>query len=388
MGKIIISLGFCLCMVSAVLAQLPNDYITKVTYEEQKQVSFEMFGENGEAIIQALQSGGDYPPSPNGVDCLTLGELSRYHGYRQDITMTQYIDMDGELLTDKVFTYEENVRDKWMKPYSRVVLGKKLYEIYGEGDQLLYRYTKEQLGDSLNAEVPNYMNAEDAANFQHYVLDQNFYRSAVDELRNLEDQPDSLFDRDGVLVAHFDSFTYLYDHQIKMFVYTEYDWYRVNKKKETVALYKLTDDAGGYAPFQEITSEWFRTENGCCIRKMTVVLRDRFRREVNEAYVRFVKPLGPDQVGSTRREEEEYRISTVPGSAGFMVQSKQHKGETLHIAIYDLTGKLLAKQDITEGMPVKFPAVRASLYLVEVLSEDGTRKLVRQVIKPDSGNTF
>lgn len=230
------------------MAQLPNDYITKVTYLEQRLVSFEMLGDSEEVIVQSVQAGEGYPASPYGVDCLDLGELSRYHGYRQNIDMTQYIDLDGELLTDKRITYEENVRDEWMEPYSRIVLGKQLYEIYGATGELLYSFSREDLADTVNPEDPYYMSEEDAANFQHYVLDDSFYQMSLDEFQNMAYPPDSLDDENGILVAQFDSVTILYDHQLKLSVYTEYDWDRTAKKKETVILYGLTDNASGYAP--------------------------------------------------------------------------------------------------------------------------------------------
>ena len=393
MKKTLINLGLCLCLTPAAMAQLPNDYITKVTYTERTSVSFEMVGESEEQILTKVQAGEGYPAMPYGVDCLNLGELSRYHGYRQDINMTQYIDMDGELLTDKVFTYEENVRDEWMPAYSRIILGKEYYEVYGENDELLHSFVKEDIADSVDLlEGPYYMNEEDAANYQHFVLDDDFYQASLDELQNMEVEPDSFYDEEDVLVAHFDSFSFLYDHQLKMMVYTEYTWGRVNKKKEKVILYGLTVDSSGYAPLQEITSEWFKSVNGCCVKKMTVILREEYQREVHEDYLDFVNPFtvpeGPFAIEQNRQKEPEYTVSSIPGSSSFMIQSPEHKGEVIQVALYDLAGKLILRQSITEGTPVKFPAVRAGLYLVEVFDQDGTSKLVRQVIKPDSGNTF
>lgn len=125
------------------------------------------------------------------------------------------------------------------------------------------------------------------------------------------------------------------------------------------------------------------------MKKTTVITREQFLREVNQDYVQYIIPFTPDQGEYKQKAEEEaYSISLIPGTSSFMIQSETHKGATLNIAIYDLTGKLLAKQRITEGMPVKFPAVRAGLYLVEVLDHDGTSILVRQVIKPESGHAF
>src|SRR5690606_4844604 len=186
MKKLIPTLGLCLCLAQASMAQLPETYITKVSYFEQKQVSFEMIDESDETVRQALKNGDPYPATPYGRDCLTLGELSRYHSYRQDIQMTKYIDLDGEILSDKRILFEEDVRDSWMPAYSRIILGKELYEVYGADEEVLYRFSRKELAnknsgdsasiDSLDKEDVFYMSAEDAANFQLYVLDDHFYQ--------------------------------------------------------------------------------------------------------------------------------------------------------------------------------------------------------------------
>lgn len=387
MKKTISCLGFYLFMAPAI-AQLPTNYITKVSYLEQTFVSFEMIGDSDEVIVQSVQSGEGYPASPYGKGCLTLAELSRYHGYRQDISMTQYIDLEGDLLTDKRITYEENVRDDWMPAYSRIVLGKELYQIYGANDSLLYNFSREELADWTNPVDSLYLSAQAAANFQHYVLDDNFYQRTIQEFQNLPIPPDSLFIGDGLLVAQFDSMTILYDHQFKLSVLTEYDWYRVNKKKETVILYGFTENLSGYAPLQEFTTEWFLSQKGCCIRKSTVILREQFRRVVNEEFTQYITPFVPGQVSYGKKSEDHYTISSIPGSNTFMVQNEQHRGEDFHIAVYDLAGRLLIRKIITEGTPVMFPSSSAGLYLIELLDKDGKGKIVRQVIKPESGNSF
>jgi len=375
-----------LMFASGAFAQLPNEYITKVTYLEQRLVSFEMIGENEEVLVQSVESGENYPVSPYGVDCLNLGELSRYHGYSQNFDITQYIDLEGDLLTDKRITYEENVRDDWMESYSRLILGKQNYEIYGENDQLLYSFPRENFLDSLG---PIFMSGEDAANFEHYVLDDSFYLKSVLEFENMAIPP-ILKNENGVLTAEFDSISILYDHHLKLYVLTEYDWYRVNKKKESAMLYGLTDDSSGYAPLQELIIEWFKTANGCCVRKTTEIIREQYHREVNADYVQYITPfqLTPIYYGKKANKDEEYTISLLPGTLSFMVQSANDNGETLHIAIYDLAGKLLSKQQAKAGTPIKLPSVRAGLYLIEIHNSEGKNHTIRKVIKPESGNTF
>ncbi len=385
MKSTLLFLGLCLSIGQQASAQLPEDYITKVTYLERKQVSFEMAA-GAAGRFEPAETGPN--PAPYGRNCLTLGELSRYHAFRQDIFMTQYVDRDGELLTDKRILFEQDIRDNWMEPYTRVVLGKETYEVYGTDDKLLFRFNREELSNSANPEPRVYMRIEEGVNYQHFVLDDAYYGNLVSELQNSPVPVHRLANQSGILTAELDSATLLYDHNRKLLVVTEYDWVHENRKKETVILYDLTEDGSGYAPLQEIISEWFHTEKGCCILKTTIITREHFRREVNAAYRHLIQPMQAEGTEYSMKAGGDYSIHSIPGTGDFIIQSEKHKGQILHIAVYDLNGKLLGRQEVTEGTPIAFPEVSAGLYLVQVLDKKSGRQVLHKVVKPDTGKAF
>ncbi len=385
MRNILSGLGLCLCMTPT-MAQLPGEYITKVNYLERRLIRFEMVGGGDNEVQSTVEATGRYPASPTGPDCLTLGELSRYHGSRQDIQITKMVDMEGDLLIDQKILREEDVRDKWMTPYSRIVLGKELYEVYGPEGKLLYSYPKTEFQ---NPESQENLSPREAANFERYVLDDKFYQQALYEFQNSEYRPKTLSNKQGVLLAEFDSMSVRYNHHLKIVVTTEYDWFRRHKRKETVVAYGLTEDGGAYAPVQELTTDWFITEKGCCIRKTTLILREHFRREVNKQYAHYVEAFVPEPGGNGKVVPDgEYNIVTVAGENAFMIQSEKVKGETLHISIYELSGKLLAQREVTEGSLIPFPAAPSGLYLVEIKGKNGGASSIRKVLRPDSGHSF
>ena len=71
--------------LTPLIAQLPSTFITKETYREHIEISYEMVDE----------------PDSNGISCLTLAELSQYHFMEEESNHTEIIDEEGDLLFEK-----------------------------------------------------------------------------------------------------------------------------------------------------------------------------------------------------------------------------------------------------------------------------------------------
>ena len=383
----VLVLPLCLAKKTEVLAQMPTNYITKVSYTELKMVSYEIEAPNQDSIVQAIQGGEVFTSSAFGFDCLNLGELSRYHAYQQQISVNEYVDLEGEILTEKEMLFEEDVRDEWMTSFKKILLGKHQYQIIGDDNQVLYSYTKDELADSLGYQGFDTLTIEDAANYKHYALDDSFYQRSVTEILSLPVTPDTFVHANGILFARFDSVSILYDHNLKFSVNTEYEWNQLNKKKEHVVLYDLYDNGIGYAPVQEIVTEWFKSENGCCLKKTTILLREAYSREVDSNYHYLIEAIN-NSGDLVKKLEDNYFISSIPESNGFMIQNPKLKGNPIDINIYDVSGRLIAKQTVIEGKPAFIPNANACIYLIEIKDKSGNAYPLRKVIKTSAGVSF
>lgn len=370
-------------------AQLPETFITKVSYLEHTLVNYDLIETNSRVLTENQLEGENQPSFSDTVPCLNLSELARYHGFKKSIHLTQYIDQEGELLSDKRMLYEENVRDDWMESYSRIVLGKQFYEIYGTDDTLLYQYDKEQFEDSLYTSSQNLMSPEDAANFEHYLLDDSFYFRTMNDFISMESPPNTLTDSAGYLIAQFDSLTLLYDHELKIIVCTEYDWFRRLKKAETVTIFTPASEGSSFIPSTILLTEWFKSKNGCCLRKSTLTIREQFQRIVDSNYIHLVQYTYAANMQRIEAPSTEYEVSIIPGSDYFLIQNKKDNiSSKLFIQLYDLTGKMIMSQSITRGTPVKFPDVRAGLYIIEIFDESGKQSKIRTLLRPETSNSF
>lgn len=169
-------------------AQIPSDYQTKVSYHEKKVITYSL-------------------PSEADLSCLTLSELSRYHGYMQFYTMEEYVDLDGDVLSDRKIIEELHVRDEWMREYSRITVGKNSTDIYDKEGNLYYQKPR----DLDSNEV--FLSEEEAATYGYLNLDSNHF----DKLRtDLESFGLTVQVNNDVLSATNADYAITYDHNTKV----------------------------------------------------------------------------------------------------------------------------------------------------------------------------
>lgn len=340
-------------------AQLPQDYLTKVSYHEKKNVTYSLINE------------GD-------IHCLTLSELAKYHSYMQFYTMDEYVDQEGDLLTDQVFIEERDVRDDWMEGYSRITVGKETIDVYTNESGL-----RTQIQIEPN-EVDMFMTNEQAASYGFLDLGQEYYDLLLGELQNLEL---IVSEQNGIISASNELVAIVYDGNTKVASTTEYDSMGL-KTKESVIEYELNTEADTYFPGTETIIEWFLGENGCCIRKTTVIRRYEYQREV-------MVPGSPEREESTEigvsntSEKADYEVLTEQNSDVFRISSKKHSKKGIEIIVYDMAGKQVMHTIVIEGDAVKLPqASRAGMYLVHIVSKNRHTPVVGKVLKSNAGSQF
>lgn len=340
-------------------AQLPTDYVTKVSYHEKKNVTYSLVHE------------GD-------IHCLTLSELAKYHGYMQFYTIDEYVDQEGDLLTDQVFIEERDVRDDWMEGYSRITVGKETIDVYTTESGLRTQIEIEPDEDEV------FMTNEQAVSYGFLDLGQEYYTQLQDELQSLGL---NVSEQDGILSANNEFIAVAYDGNTKVASTTEYDSMGL-KTKESVIEYELNTQADTYFPGTETIIEWFLGENGCCIRKITVVRRYEYMREV-------MVPGSPEREESTEigvsntSEKADYEVLSEQNSDVFRISSTKNRKKEIEIIVYDMAGKQVMHTTVIEGDAVKLPqASRAGMYLVHIVSKNRHTPVVGKVLKSNSGSQF
>lgn len=338
--------------------QLPTEFIKKISYTEHVALQYEVVNDFGES--QPLK----------GLDCLTLGELSMYHGYTRLFEIDEYIDLDGDLLSDKRILNDQGVRDDWMPAYSRIVIGKYQDQIFGEHDEVLYSFDKDTVYDADGSPEILLLSDYEAANYQHYVLDDSFFNQFKAEFRLIDNAVVTGSLSEGFLEVKLDSLFLYYDHQSKILTTSEYNWDLQFKKSEKVILYEPGYSGSGLFPMQEIYSEWFLTEKGCCIRKTKIVSRTGYSSIIHPDYEHLVA-LSHLNSGDyrSRVDKELYELSNIPGTDMYRLTSKKFSSETLTIMLYDMNGKFILKIQIEEGTNFKFQGVASGIYMVRVYNE-------------------
>lgn len=341
-------------------AQLPDDYVTKVNYHEKKEVIYSLPGE------------GD-------LHCLTLSEVAQYHGYIQFYTMDEYVDTEGELLTDQNFIEEQNVRDEWMEGYSRITVGKETIDVYTTETGLRTQIPVQQDPEAV------YLNNEQAISYGFLDLNQEYYTELHDELQTLGL---SVSETGGIISAHNESVSIVYDHNTKVASSTEYDSMGL-KTKESVIQYALNNNGDTYFPETETIIEWFLGKNGCCIRKTTIISRYAYTREVTQGSSPERQESKEEVDILSKVDNSDYEVHTEQNSDVFRIQSRKYGNEEMEVTVYNMAGKQVLRTNVIGGEAVQLPpASRAGMYLVHIVSKNSHTPVVGKIIKSNSGNQF
>jgi len=341
-------------------AQVPLDYVTKVSYHEKTEVSYAMVGEEDRS-------------------CLTFSELSEYHGYMQSYRMDEYVDEEGDLLTDKQFIEERDVRDDWMAGLGRIMIGKHHTEVYdNEGNLMISREREHE-------EEPTFLNHEQQLTYGTLNLDGDYYNQLMIELQEMGLDVE---DQGGLLIARSDQQVLMYDDVSKIASTVSYDLQGV-KTQETVTQFEMAEAYETYFPATETTIEWFLGENGCCIRKTTVVSKYNYLVEVSEGYSAERKELTNNNSADLMMEQVDFKILTDQESDGFRIDSKKYNNKPLDIIVYDMAGKTILNRKIQEGELIKLPQTsRAGVYVVHIRTKNASKPSVGKVIKTAAGVQF
>lgn len=349
----------CILMATStfVRAQLPTDFITKVSYHEKKEVVYSM-------------------PSEVDLQCLTLAELSQFHNYMQSYTINEYVDLEGDLLSDKRIVDEQNVRDEWMEDFSRITVGKHSVNVYAEDGTLFHQSPREQDSNTV------YLTQEQAEEYGKLVLDQEFYEDLILQLVNAGL---SVVEENNLVVASNDFVTFSYNHSAKTISSTEYDS-TGTKVKESLVEYGLNYEGDNYYPKTEVIYEWILTDSGCCVRKVTTIERYGYEREVYSAISEARKEKKP-RINPlvTPIDHTAFEIVTESARDVFRVQSTKPSTNQLEIVVYDMAGREVLKTNAREGEAIQLPVTaRKGIYLVHIVTKNSKFPIVGKVIKASS----
>jgi|GEM_PF-1144563 len=341
-------------------AQLPQDYVTKVNYHEKKEVSYSLLSEADR-------------------NCLSLAELSQYHGYMQFYTMDEYVDSEGDLLTDQNFIEELHVRDEWMEGYSRITVGKETIDVYTTETGLRSQIQIE------SDENDVYLTNEQAISYGFLDLNQDYYSRLLAELQELNL---NVTNNENIITASNEVVSIVYDDNTKLASATEYDSTGL-KMKESVIEYRLNEVGDTYFPETETIIEWFLGKNGCCIRKTTVITRYAYSREVTEEGSPERKGEQGTGLLTTNDDAADYKVLTEQNSDVFRISSRKFRKKEIEIIVYDMAGKKVLHSTVLEGDAVRLPqASRSGMYLVHIVSKNRHVPVVGKVIKSTTGSQF
>lgn len=329
-------------------AQLPSEYLTKVSYEEEKTVTYSIANEDD-------------------LSCLSLRELSQYHGYWQQYTMDEYIDLDGDLITDKQFIAEEDVRDDWMEGYGRVLVGKYVAEVYAKDGSLIHSSPNEQDENKV------LLTTAQAESYRYLNLDQKFYNQLISEYTSNSDF--TVNHSNGLLVASAPEASVTFDNNLKIFSTSYFDSSGVKTGEVTIE-YSTNEEEDTYYPAKETHIEWFLGDNGCCIRKVTEIRRIKFIRQVESKSHQMPLNRSDEDLAISR-----YQISTVAATNDILITSKKRKNEEVNVSIYDMAGRLLFNGKSRTEMPITLPrATRSGMYLIHITEKGNPIPVTGKVI--------
>lgn len=377
-------LGMGMLLTTSSFGQLNEDFISKFSYKETTTVVYEMFGPTNEMQLQAIQSGAMLP-SPTGRDCLTLIELSKYHNYNQIHTITEWFDMDRDHLLEKVLISEENVRDNWMTPFSKMILGKYNYEIFGPNDELLYTFPKEDFTNSTYDSLVPEMTNEMAVNYMSVNMGDSFLIEMSQLIYSLSPDLDSFHvDQHGVFFSE-DSVDTRYDHDLKIVFVREYNSDRSAVKSEKITMYEPINNEISLYPAIEVSIDYMLTENNCCLRKITTVSRDNFTKEIHPDFTYLVTfPEVNNPENQTKIQKENLQLSNIPGTNNFLIQTDNPNSEFFQVQLYDLNGKYLKTYSAISGTPFTCVGISTGVYLARIHDMNGNIKSTEKIIIQNS----
>lgn len=336
-------------------AQLPADYTTKVSYHERKEVSYEI---PGEATLK----------------CLTLSELSRYHDYMQFYKMDEYVDRKGDLYTDQQFIEEQNVRDDWMEGYGRIVCGSKTIDIYDTDGALIHQTDRVVDPDE------KFATPAESKNYGFLNFNANYYSQLMDTLKENGLQVSQL---NGQIVATGHNIKYTFDQSSRTAALTEYE-NDGNKSAETVTSYQLNHTGDTYFPHTEVRMEWFMTENGCCIRKITKITKYYYNREVAQGNQPMI---GNPADGNPSQQDDRVEILAQADGRSFRIHPSKSTQAEFRAIVYDMAGKIILEQTIQAEKRISIPtSARSGMYLIHVYAPNNPKPTVSKLILPGSGN--
>lgn len=341
--------------------QMPEDFLTKVSYLEKKEVTYSL-------------------PTEGDINCLTLIELSEYHGYMQFYSMEEVIDLDGELLSEQVYLDEYNVRDDWMDGLDRVIVGKNLLEVYNKNEGLVYQKPRYDSGDA-----PIFLGLLEAQKYGVYHMDQVYYNEFLDLLTQTELE---VSDNGIIITGTSEFYNIFYDHNLKIVSETEFDSFG-NKTMENVTEFDYNEEQGFYYPFIETKIEWFLTKNGCCIKRTTVITRYNYERNFGNSFTNSDKKGFPETPLSETFENPQFEILSELDGLAFRVANTENESVEVHLIVYDMAGRIVIDQVSRTDERIFLPlGLRAGMYVVYVHNDKNKKPIVGKIIKNDSSYKF
>lgn len=358
--KLALSVVCCgLVLNSKAQSSLPSDYITKHSYQEKTEVIYELVEDSTR-------------------NCLSLQELSQYHSYWTIKDIVDLVDQDGETHREEVYVEEEFVRDDWMTGYGRVYSGPNYTDVFSLENELVYRKTNDY--DSL-ADAP--MIESEALTYGLTF----FSDSTLTETQQYFTEMGITSSITGsILTASTPTLSLVYDDITKSSNSTAYDssGLKVAEHSRT-----FTDNNDGkYFPHTDITIEWIRTKNGCCVRKTTIVTRTRFEFTTHPDYEQQTDLEAKEHnTIFGQRGEAQFFVNQIVGQNAFMVSHKTSRFKKISISAYDMSGKLVLETNTTTNQPIKFPeTTQTGMYLIHISYRGTLRPESCKIILPSTNN--
>jgi hypothetical protein len=352
--------GTCLVFLNLIAsAQMPDHYISKVQFQEKTEVVYELVDDSS-------------------YKCLTLDELSRFHGHHTVIDKTQLIDVDGQVHTLDVYMEEKQVRDAWMDNIGRIYSGPEFAEFYSIQEQLLYR--SEVVPDTSIRPITEH----EALTFWEYDLGDSTLIRLLDRFQK---QGVQCIYQDAILKANTDQSTFLYDRNTQISVTTEYDLKTNQKYIEHLVHYQLNDE-GTYYPDSEITIEWIRTKNDCCVRKTTTITRSGYVVTINPDFQGLLRqPEKPENRSINLYDDIDVSLEQISHSEEFVIRHPKGKTKPVRVTVYDLTGRIILNRSTNTGEVIELPkTTQTGMYLVHIFYKDQTKPSVAKILISSSKN--
>ncbi len=221
---------------------LPNNFIAKLTYNEHKSVRYEF-------------------PNNAAIQCLNHNETAEFHDYQQEFNKTEVIDMQGNICSEHLLVFEENVRDAWMTKYTRVLSLPLNTYFYNEEDSLIYHSLLLQDSNGITLSI------NQGLNFGYFDYNETFYNALKDTLTqngiNFTENNNTL--QYGNLIYHA-----TWDQNTKIEMISEKNENGV-KIKETTIENEYYEHIHTYQPITKTTVEWILSANAVVSEKLRLL---------------------------------------------------------------------------------------------------------------------